>query len=237
MPVFFDLVFGDGSTQGVADYVPSSTGPFSMTTVAETVTNIRQLQESWPGDGTTVTIIGQVYMGLGEAMMEEQAFRHLPKKLSSALVHKFPSMLEYKSPGFHDMPEVTCYMIETDDERGLYGAKEAGQGPLLPIMPALANAIFDAVGVRVDQVPIHPDMVLKGMQARRKGRDPRVGPSKLPDIDFGEPLIVHTPEQGGDGRAANDPKAKRKGLRSASGTMKERDEALQEHSSATLTTD
>ena len=182
-------------------------------------------------------IEGSVYMGLGEAMMEEQAFRHLPKKLSSALVHKFPSMLEYKSPGFHDMPEVACYMIETDDERGLYGAKEAGQGPLLPIMPALANAIFDAVGVRVDQVPIHPDMVLKGMQARRKGRDPRVGPSKLPDIDFGEPLIVHTPEQGGDGRAANDPKAKRNGLRSASGTMKERDEALQEHSSATLTTD
>ena len=182
-------------------------------------------------------IEGSVYMGLGEAMMEEQAFRHLPKKLSSALVHKFPSMLEYKSPGFHDMPEVACYMIETDDERGLYGAKEAGQGPLLPIMPALANAIFDAVGVRVDQVPIHPDMVLKGMQARRKGRDPRVGPSKLPDIDFGEPLIVHTPEQGGDGRAANDPKAKRKGLRSASGTMKERGEALQEHSSATLTTD
>jgi len=119
-------------------------------------------------------IEGSVYMGLGEAMMEEQAFRRLPKKLSSSLVHKFPSMLEYKSPGFHDMPEMTCYMIETNDERGPYGAKEAGQGPLLPIMPAMANAIFDAVGVRVDQVPIHPDMVLKGLQAREKGREPRV---------------------------------------------------------------
>jgi len=182
-------------------------------------------------------IEGSVYMGLGEAMMEEQAFRRLPKKLSSSLVHKFPSMLEYKSPGFHDMPEMTCYMIETNDERGPYGAKEAGQGPLLPIMPAMANAIFDAVGVRVDQVPIHPDMVLKGLQAREKGREPRVGPAKFPDIDYGEPLIVHTPEQGGDGRAANDPKAKRKGVRSASGTMKDRDEALKEHSSATLTTD
>ncbi len=182
-------------------------------------------------------IEGSVYMGLGEAMMEEQAFRRLPKSLSSSLVHKMPSMLEYKSLGFHDMPEMTCYMIETVDERGPYGAKEAGQGPLLPIMPALANAIFDAVGVRVDQVPIHPDLVLKGLRAKQKGDDPRVGPTKFPDIDYGEPLIVHTPEQGGDGCAANDPKARRKGVRSASGTMKEREEALKEHSSATLTTD
>jgi len=182
-------------------------------------------------------IEGSIYMGLGEAMMEEQAFRRLPKRLSHSLVHKMPSMLEYKSLGFHDMPEMICYMINTDDERGPYGAKEAGQGPLLPIMPALANAIFDAVGVRVDQVPIHPELILKGLQAKKKGRDPRVGPATFPDIDYGEPLIVYTPEQGGDGRAANDPKARRKGLRSASGTMKERDEALKEHSSATLTTD
>jgi len=182
-------------------------------------------------------IEGSIYMGLGEAVMEEQAFRRLPKRLSPALVHKMPSMLEYKSPGFHDMPEMVSYMIETNDERGPYGAKEAGQGPLLPIMPALANAIFDAVGVRIDQVPIHPDMVLKALHEKAQGREARVGPKKFPDIDYGEPLIVDTPEQGGDGRAANDPKAKRRGLRSASGTMKERDQALKEKSSATLTTD
>jgi len=182
-------------------------------------------------------IEGSIYMGLGEAVMEEQAFRRLPKRLSAALVHKMPSMLEYKSPAFHDMPEMTCYMIETNDERGPYGAKEAGQGPLLPIMPALANAVFDAVGVRVDQLPIHPDLILKGLQAKKTGRDPRVGPAKLPDIDYGEPLIVRTPAQGGDGRAVNDPKTSRQGLRSASGTMKKREDALKEHRSATLTTD
>jgi len=182
-------------------------------------------------------IEGSIYMGLGEAVMEEQAFRRLPKRLSPALVHKMPSMLEYKSPGFHDMPKMTCYMIETDDERGPYGAKEAGQGPLLPIMPALANAIFDAVGVRVDQVPIHPDMVLKGLRAKEQGREARVGPKSFPNIDYGDPVIVDTPAQGGDGRAADDPRSKSKGLRSASGTMKERDQALKEKSSATLTTD
>jgi 4-hydroxybenzoyl-CoA reductase subunit alpha len=151
-------------------------------------------------------IEGSIYMGLGEAVMEEQAFRRLPKRLSPSLVHKMPSMLEYKSPGFHDMPEMVSYMIETDDERGPYGAKEAGQGPLLPIMPALANAIFDAVGVRIDQVPIHPDMILKALHAKQHGREARVGPKKFPNIDYGTPVVVHTPEQGGDGRAADDPK-------------------------------
>jgi 4-hydroxybenzoyl-CoA reductase subunit alpha len=182
-------------------------------------------------------IEGSIYMGLGEAVMEEQAFRRLPKRLSPSLVHKMPSMLEYKSPGFHDMPEMVCYMIETDDERGPYGAKEAGQGPLLPVLPALANAIFDAVGVRIDQVPIHPDMILKALHAKQKGREARVGPKKFPNIDYGTPVVVHTPEQGGDGRAADDPKSKSKGLRSASGTMKEREDALKEKSSAPLTTD
>ncbi|MDX1404629.1 MAG: molybdopterin cofactor-binding domain-containing protein [Woeseiaceae bacterium] len=182
-------------------------------------------------------IEGSIYMGLGEAVMEEQVFRRLPRRLSSALVHKMPSMLEYKSPGFHDMPELECYMIETDDERGPYGAKEAGQGPLLPVMPALANAIYDAVGVRIDQVPIHPDMVLKALHEKAHGRDSRVGPKAFPDIDYGTPTVVATPFEGGDGRAVDDPKARKKGLRSASGTMKERDEALKEKSSATLTTD
>jgi CO/xanthine dehydrogenase Mo-binding subunit len=73
-------------------------------------------------------IEGGVYMGLGEALMEEQAFRRLPTKLSGALVHKFPSMLEYKSPTTHDMPEVVTELIETADPNGPFGAKEVGQG-------------------------------------------------------------------------------------------------------------
>lgn len=180
---------------------------------------------------------GSVYMGLGEAMMEEQAFRRLPKRLSSSLVHKMPSMLEYKSPGFHDMPGITSYLIETDDERGPFGAKEVGQGPLLPIMPALANAVFDAVGVRVDQIPIQPDLILKGLRAKSKGQDARVGPKRFPEIDYGEPTLVLTPEQGGDGHALNDPRARARGVRSDSGTMKERADALKERQSAALTTD
>jgi len=181
---------------------------------------------------------GSVYMALGEAMMEEQTFRRLPKQLSRSLVHKMPSMLEYKSPGFHDMPPITTYLIEDADARGPFGAKEVGQGPLLPVVPALANAIFDAVGVRVDQVPVHPDLIVKALEAKEKGREPRVGPKRFPEADFGEPVVVPTPEQGGDGRAANDPhRDRRASVRASDGTMKDRDAALEEHRSASLTTD
>ena len=179
---------------------------------------------------------GSVYMGLGEAMMEEQVFRRLPKRLSGALVHKMPSLLEYKSPTFCDMPKVTTYLIEDPDPKGPFGAKEVGQGPLLPMMPALANAIFDAVGVRVDQVPIHPHMVLKALAAKAKGKDARFGPARFPDIDFGETLHVPTPAEGGDGRSRERHASSTSGMRGASGTMTTKEQALKEKQRAALTT-
>jgi 4-hydroxybenzoyl-CoA reductase alpha subunit len=147
---------------------------------------------------------GSVYMGLGEALMEEQEFRRLPKKLSHALVHKFPSMLEYKSPTSLDMPEVVTELVEEPDPRGPFGAKEVGQGPLLPIMPAVANAVYDAVGVRIDEVPITPEKIMKALAEKRAGRDPRYGPTHFPHVDWPEALRVPPPWQGGDGNAVND---------------------------------
>jgi hypothetical protein len=180
---------------------------------------------------------GGVYMGLGEVMMEEQAFRRLPRHLSSSLVHKFPSLLEYKSPTFADMPPVTTYLIEDPDPAGPFGAKEVGQGPLLPVMPAVANALWDAVGVRIDQVPIHPHMVVKALAAKAKGEEARYGPRAFPEVDFGEPLIVPTLEQGGDGTAINEFRDRlRSSMRGASGTMSTREEALKKRKLAALTT-
>ncbi len=180
---------------------------------------------------------GGVYMGLGEAQMEEQSFRRLPERMSAALVHKAPSILEYKSPTFQDMPPVTTYLIEEPDPQGPFGAKEVGQGPLLPIMPALANSIFDAVGVRIDQVPIHPHMIVKALEAKAAGKPARFGPATFPEVDFGEELVVPTPAEGGDGRAISDFKHKlRGGMRGSSGTMTTREEALEEKRDAPLTT-
>jgi 4-hydroxybenzoyl-CoA reductase subunit alpha len=163
---------------------------------------------------------GGVYMGLGEALMEEQAFRRLPAHRSNALVHKAPSMLDYKSPTCHDMPPVTTYLVEDPDPAGPWGAKEVGQGPLLPIPPAVANAVFDAVGVRIDEVPIQPHKVLKALEAKARGECGRFGPGGFPEADFGETLVVPTPAEGGDGTAINDWRARmRSGMRGASGTM------------------
>jgi len=147
---------------------------------------------------------GSVYMALGEALMEEQTFRRLPPKLSHALVHKFPSMLEYKSPTTLDMPEVITELVENPDPRGPFGAKEVGQGPLLPVMPAVANAVYDAVGVRIDEVPITPEKILKALDAKARGQAPRYGPARFPDIAWPEALQVPPPWQGGDGKAVND---------------------------------
>jgi 4-hydroxybenzoyl-CoA reductase alpha subunit len=147
-----------------------------------------------------VTVMGQVeggvYMGLGEALMEEMAYRE-----KRGLVHKIPSMLEYKSPTTLEMCDVVTYLIEDPDPLGPFGAKEVGQGPLLPVMPAVANAVYDAVGVRVDEVPITPEKVLKALKLKAKGEEPRYGPTSFPDIRWPEPTRVPPPWEGGDGKA------------------------------------
>jgi hypothetical protein len=129
-------------------------------------------------------------------MLEEQAFRRLPKSRSRALVHRHPSMLEYKSPTFLDMPPVETIFVEEPDGQGPFGAKEVGQGPLLPVMPALSNAVFAAVGARVKQVPITPFAVLKALDRP----DRSFGPGDLPAIPWPEPTRVTPPWEGGDGR-------------------------------------
>lgn len=143
---------------------------------------------------------GSVYMGLAEALMEEQVFRRLPPKMSHALVHKIPSLLEYKSPTSLDMPEIETILIEDPDPNCPFGAKEAGQGPLLPVMPALANAIFDAVGVRIDELPITPEKVLRALELKKSGKNPRVGPESFPAVPYPKPIFVLPPWEGGDGK-------------------------------------
>jgi 4-hydroxybenzoyl-CoA reductase alpha subunit len=103
-------------------------------------------------------IEGSVYMGLGEALYEEQVFRRG--------LHEIPSLLDYKSPTFLEMPPVESILVETLDPEGPYGAKECGQGPLLPVIPAVANAVHDALGVRIDETPVTADKILLALEGR-----------------------------------------------------------------------
>ena len=124
--------------------------------------------------------------------MEEMSYR-----ANRFGVHKAPSMLDYKSPTTLEMPEIETYLIEDPDPNGPFGAKEAGQGPLLPMMPAIANAVYDAIGVRVDEIPISPEKVLRALVAK----DRRVGPGSFPEIPMPPATRVMTPAEGGTGRA------------------------------------
>jgi CO/xanthine dehydrogenase Mo-binding subunit len=148
-----------------------------------------------------VTVMGQVegsvYMGLGEAIMEEMAYR-----TSRKLVHKIPSMLEYKSPTTLEMCDVETYLIEDPDPNGPFGAKEVGQGPLLPVPPAVVNAVYDAVGVRIDEIPVTPEKILKALKLKERGAEPRHGPRGFPAVPWPTPTRVPPPWDGGDGRAA-----------------------------------
>ena len=101
---------------------------------------------------------GSAYMGFAEAIMEEQAYdadgRHLG-----------PNLLDYRIPTTLDTPELESLIIESIDPEGPFGAKEAGEGPLHPSIPAIGNAIFDAVGVRLRRIPFSPGEILKGIRA------------------------------------------------------------------------
>jgi 4-hydroxybenzoyl-CoA reductase alpha subunit len=148
---------------------------------------------------------GGVYMGLGEVLMEEQIFRKE--------VHKFPSALDYKSPTTMEMCDVETILVEDPDRNGPFGAKEVGQGPLLAVPPAVANAVYDAAGVRIDEIPIHPDKVLKAIRAKEKKGEARFGPSAFPEVEWPEPLKVKTPWQGGDGKATQAESSVHRGLK------------------------
>ena len=133
-------------------------------------------------------------MGLGEAMMEEMAYR---SGVNGNVVHKFPSMLEYKSPTTMEMPDVVTFLVEDPDPNGPFGAKEVGQGPLLPIPPAVANAVFDAVGVRVDEVPVTPEKIRKALQREGAGKGRAVRPGRVfPRSRIPSPCASRRPRRG-----------------------------------------
>jgi 4-hydroxybenzoyl-CoA reductase subunit alpha len=108
---------------------------------------------------------GSAYMGFAEALMEEQVFKDAEH--GHAGLHNAPSLLDYRIPTSLDTPELESLIIESIDPEGPYGAKEAGEGPLHPSIPAIANAIYDAVGVRMDRLPFSPPAVWRRIEAAR----------------------------------------------------------------------
>jgi CO/xanthine dehydrogenase Mo-binding subunit len=114
---------------------------------------------------------GSAYMGVAEALLEE----HDANRFG---LHKGPSLLDYRIPTAVDTPELHALIVESLDPEGPYGAKEAGEGPLHPSIPAISNAVFDAVGIRLTHLPFTPGRVLASLRARQAGlRDAERAPA------------------------------------------------------------
>src|SRR5579862_4820209 len=104
-------------------------------------------------------VIGSVWMGLGQALEEEMVWK------DGLLMN--PGLLEYRSPSSVESPEIECMIVESIDPEGPFGAKEAGEGSLAATIPAISNAIYDAVGIRLRESPFTPERILSALRAKK----------------------------------------------------------------------
>ncbi|MGA7399765.1 MAG: molybdopterin cofactor-binding domain-containing protein [Candidatus Sulfotelmatobacter sp.] len=107
-------------------------------------------------------IIGSVWMGMGQALTEEMIWK------DGMLMNA--GMLEYRSPSSVESPEVEPIIVESIDPEGPFGAKECSEGSLAATIPAISNAIFDAVGVRLHESPFTPERVLAALRAKKNAK-------------------------------------------------------------------
>jgi 4-hydroxybenzoyl-CoA reductase subunit alpha len=107
-------------------------------------------------------IIGSVWMGMGQALTEEMVWK------DGMLMN--PGLLEYRSPSSVESPEVEPIIVESIDPEGPFGAKECSEGSLAATIPAIANAIYDAVGVRLHESPFTPERVLAALRAKNQAK-------------------------------------------------------------------
>jgi CO/xanthine dehydrogenase Mo-binding subunit len=100
---------------------------------------------------------GSLSMGLGEALFEEIKYDDKGRVLNAELA-------EYKIPTAQDMPPIDAIVVESSEPNGPFGAKEVGEGAIMPTIAAIVNAVYDAIGVRIDEVPMTPERVHKAIK-------------------------------------------------------------------------
>ena len=103
---------------------------------------------------------GSVWMGMGQALSEETQY-HEGRPLRA-------NLLDYRVPTIVESPPIEVRIVESRDPGGPFGAKEAGEGSLSGFLAAVTNAVYDAVGIRLAELPASPDRVVEALQARRR---------------------------------------------------------------------
>ncbi len=103
---------------------------------------------------------GSMMMGTGEALMEQIIYDKKGRIINANLA-------EYKIPTALDMPRLETIIVESNEPHGPYGAKEVGEGAIMPVIPSILNAIYDATGVRIEELPVTPERLVAALQADR----------------------------------------------------------------------
>ncbi len=103
---------------------------------------------------------GSLSMGLGEALFEEIKFDGKGRVAN-------PTLGEYRIPTCLDMPNVDTIIIESDEPNGPFGAKEVGEGAIMPTIPAILNAVYNATGVRISELPMTSERVFHALKEKK----------------------------------------------------------------------
>lgn len=104
---------------------------------------------------------GSLSMGLGECLFEEVKFDSRGRIMN-------PSLGEYRIPTSLDMPNVKSIIVESNEPNGPYGAKEVGEGAIMPTIPAILNAVYDATGMRINELPVTSERLYVAMKRKQE---------------------------------------------------------------------
>lgn len=145
----FATTKGAGIYQGTATQDQTANGTQNSRVFAINITSVEGQME------------GSLSMGLGEALFEEVKFDEKGRILN-------PNLTEYNIPTALDMPNVKSIIVESNEPNGPFGAKEVGEGAILPTIPAILNAVYDATGVLIQELPLTPERVYLAIRARTR---------------------------------------------------------------------
>jgi 4-hydroxybenzoyl-CoA reductase alpha subunit len=155
-----------GGTVGTSPAYSFSTAIAEVTVDLETGYTMVDRFTDFSDAGTVINPVtfhgqveGSIVMGLGETLFEDTTFDPAGRLAN-------PNLHDYLIPTIREAPEVRTAAVESYEPHGPFGAKEIGEGSLLPVLGAIANAIYDACGVRVTELPITPEKILQGLKQR-----------------------------------------------------------------------
>jgi CO/xanthine dehydrogenase Mo-binding subunit len=150
---FWEVVFTSAEVE--VDRATGKVAVRKLVSVSELGLAINPLQAEAQEEGSLI-------MGLGHTLMEEMVYDE-----SGKLMNAGP--LDYRIPTAMDIPIIETHLMENRDGPGPFGAKGIGEGPVIAVAPAIADAVYDAVGVVIKDLPLTPERVWRALNASGRG--------------------------------------------------------------------